>query len=61
MKKNEFHSIDGNKLNKLNLLMIGFGIAAVCITGFCYTAHLQNKSNHVVKYVNRADVYSEAV
>ncbi|RDU23919.1 hypothetical protein [Anaerosacchariphilus polymeriproducens] len=61
MKRSEFHSIDGKHTNKLNWLMIAFGILAICITGFCYTAHLQNKNNHVIKYVNRAEPYSERI
>lgn len=59
MKRSEFPSIDGKHSCKLNWLMIAFGISAICITGFCYKARLQNKNNHIIKYVNRAESYSE--
>lgn len=59
MRKGEFYSIEDNKINKLNLLLIGFGVIAVCITGFCYTAYLQNKSGRDVRYVNRVAPYEE--
>lgn len=59
MSKGKFHPIEDSRITKFNLLLFGFGIIAVCVTGFCYTTYLQNKNERVVKYVNRASVYDE--